>query len=75
MNYLSRTYGGSHKFTTFLFFFAQLLALLRLVPHVVGRQTGGLSVAGGIRCLILFVNVGQAVRYQSVKSSDEEDGA
>lgn len=77
MNYLSRTYAGGYKVAIFVSLFSQLLVLLELVPHIFGKIThpDGVSVAEGIWCFILAVWVVQAVRYQAVKSSDEEDGA
>ncbi|KAF9449356.1 hypothetical protein P691DRAFT_728077 [Macrolepiota fuliginosa MF-IS2] len=76
MNAYSRTYAGKYKLATILQLFAFLLPLLNLVPHVVGRNftsPSGLSLAEGVRIVILCVDMAQAVKFRNVNSSTGED--
>ncbi|KAJ3574398.1 hypothetical protein NP233_g1806 [Leucocoprinus birnbaumii] len=74
MNHYSRTYAGKYKGTAGLMFLAEVLLLLDLLPSVVGTSSriGGVFVKEVLGLSVAALDLFQAVRYRSVKTSDTD---
>jgi hypothetical protein len=75
MNAQSRTYAGKYKATATLLFIGSLARMLDMVPMVVGQSTrsNGFGIWEGSFFVLSFVNIVQAMKYRSAKSSDIDE--
>lgn len=74
MNNHSKTYAGKYRLATMLLLFTEVLALLTLMPSIVGKNTRfhGVPVSEAVVILISVIDMVQAVRYRSVKSLEDD---
>jgi hypothetical protein len=75
MNTHSRTYAGRYKITAVLSLVDSFLFIMYLSPSIFGRSArpDGISLDEGVCFVLSVICAAQAVKYRSVKSSEEDE--